>query len=163
MYKLFFSFLLTVVFLQTASVVAVEVPPAPDEKVSNSLVTITEAWVREVPPGVKMSAAYMTITNLTDHELMLVSANSPEFGKIELHNTVVEDGVAKMIHQTQVPVPAKQSVVFKPGGFHFMLLDSQQNIVAGNKITLVLNFKEGQQSVVAEVKSALVDKPVLAQ
>ncbi|OQW93464.1 MAG: hypothetical protein BWK79_10985 [Beggiatoa sp. IS2] len=142
---------------------AVEVPPAPAEKVSSSLVTITEAWVREVPPGVRMSAAYMTITNSTDHELVLVSVNSPEFGKVELHHTVVEDGVAKMIHQTQISIPAKQSVAFEPGGFHFMLLDSQQNIVAGNKVTLVLNFKEGQQSVVAEVKSALVNKPVPAQ
>jgi hypothetical protein len=40
-----------------------------------------------------------------------------------------------------------------------MLLEGQKNIVAGNQITLVLDFKENQQSVVVEVKSALPDKP----
>ena len=156
MYKLFLS-VLVMGFLAAGPVLAKEETPA--AKVNDPLVTITEAWVREVPPGVRMSAAYMTITNATDHEVVLVGASSPEFGKVELHNTVVEEGVAKMIPQPQIAIPAKESVAFKPGGLHIMLLEGQKNIVAGNKITLVLDFKENQQSVVVEVKSALPDKP----
>jgi len=95
----------------------------------------------------------MHLENSTDQEVVLVGANSPEFGKVEIHNSIIENDVAKMVPQTQLVIAPKQSVIFSPGGLHFMLINPKQPLKAGDKINLTLNFKDGTtQAVQAEVK-----------
>jgi len=68
------------------------------------------AWVREAPPNAGAMAGYVTITNNTDHERVLVFAKSKQFNAVEIHRTIVENGVAKMRRQEDVPIPAGGSL-----------------------------------------------------
>ena len=50
---------------------------------------------------------------------------SPEFGKVELHETTVEDGVARMRPLDSLVVPPGETVVLERGGKHLMLMRAQ--------------------------------------
>jgi copper(I)-binding protein len=122
---------------------------------STQVVKIEQDWVREVPPTVTLTAAYMQITNLTDETLILIGGRSPDFATVEIHQTVFEAGMAKMVPQEQLPIPPHQSIVLKPKGLHIMLIDRQRPLKAGDQVDLTLLFQDNiEQTVTLEVKTA---------
>lgn len=122
-------------------------------KPAAAVIAVHEPWVREAPPTADMLAAYMHLKNDTDQEVVLIGASSSEFGKVEIHNSIVENGVAKMIPQAQLVIAPKQDVILSPGGLHLMLINPKQPLKSGDKVNLTLNFKDGAtQAVQAEVK-----------
>ena len=62
-------------------------------------VTISNASVRLLPPGVPNTSAYFTINNTSQQDVYLVGAKSEIAGLIELHNHVMEGEVMKMQKQ----------------------------------------------------------------
>ena len=108
---------------------------ANDEKIY-----VEQAWVREAPPTSTINAAYLHIENLTDQKLALISAESPDFDKVEIHKTILEEEVARMIPVTQVTIPPHETIVLAPTGLHFMLLGRKRPLLVGDEITLVLHF-----------------------
>ena len=86
-------------------------------------ITVEDAWSFRPPPGQIVSAAYGIVSNDTDADVTIVAASSPVAGAVELHETVIEDGAATMRRKDAgFTVPAGGSLVFEPGGPHFMLL-----------------------------------------
>ena len=60
-------------------------------------VTVTDVWVRQVPPASTITAAYMKIANSGSEDDKLVSASSTAAETAEIHLSSVDDkGVAKM-------------------------------------------------------------------
>lgn len=115
--------------------------------------TAKESWVREAPPGANLTAAYMTLDNPGDAPLFLTGAEAGGFGKAEIHTVVHEGELAKMVPQESLEIPAKGSVVLKPGGYHLMLLEMRQAVQAGQKVPITLILKDGTRiAVEAEVK-----------
>jgi copper(I)-binding protein len=53
-----------------------------------------------------------------------------------------------------VPLPAGESVHFEPGGLHLMLIDITAPLVAGQDVTLALQFANAG---VVEVAAPIVD------
>ena len=47
-------------------------------------------------PGMKMSAGYLVLTNNTDEPIRITSVSSPQFAAVEIHETKIEDGIARM-------------------------------------------------------------------
>jgi copper(I)-binding protein len=99
-----------------------------------------DAWVRAVPPGAGMTAGYLTISNPGSRDLDLIRVTSPDFGKIEMHSTIMEDGMARMRRESLVPVPGESEVVFSPGGRHLMLFRPAGPLSDGDRIGLTLTF-----------------------
>ena len=89
-------------------------------------------------PGMQMSAGYLTLTNHTSEQVTLTRAESPQFETVGLHQTVIADGVAKMIALDELKVPPKQSVHLKPGGRHLMLMGPK-----GDLDTVTVDFFAG--------------------
>jgi copper(I)-binding protein len=117
--------------------------------------SVTNAWVREAPPGMQMLAGYMTIHNAGAKERKLVAAQSPDFGNIELHRSMVENGMAKMIPQKFMPVPAHGMLHIAPGGYHLMLMKPKRQLKAGDKVPFTLRFADGETlKITATVKRA---------
>ena len=117
---------------------------------------VDNAWIREAPPGAAALAGYMTVMNHGDQPRMLVGASSPAFGKVMLHRTVMEEGMAKMVHQHMVEIPAKGSLTFEPNGYHLMLMKPRQQLKAGDKVDITLEFKNGDTLVVThEVRAGM--------
>jgi len=53
-----------------------------------------------------MLAGYATLKNNTDQDQTLTFAKSDQFKMVEIHKTIVVDGVAKMRRQDNLVIPA---------------------------------------------------------
>ena len=94
--------------------------------------SVRDPWVREAPPVVKTHAGYLVISNPSDRPIHLVGVSSPQYQMAELHLSKVEGGVATMIKQGQITIPAKGELAMKPGGFHIMLMHPKAPLKAGD-------------------------------
>ena len=105
-----------------------------------SQITIDNAWLREAPPGAVALAGYLTIHNHSSEDLSLNLATSEDFGRIEFHQSVEQDGVYKMIPHTHLNIPAHGELVLEPASYHLMMINPHRTLTAGDEINLSLNF-----------------------
>ena len=61
---------------------------------------------------------------------------SPLFAQVHLHETSLEDGVARMRPVDRLEVPARGSATMAPGGMHLMLREPNGAIAAGVRVPL---------------------------
>ncbi len=108
-------------------------------------IVIKRAWVSEAPPMAKTLGGYMIVKNLGKIERHFVSASAVDFDEVLLHRTVLEGGLAKMVHQRDVSIPAGGRIEFKPGNYHLMLMRPVRRFVAGDQIDITLKFKDGEE------------------
>ncbi len=109
-------------------------------------VIITDAWVREVPPGSNVSAAYMTIENKGDMADKLMAISSDIAENVEIHmSSVDEKGVAKMEMIKILELPSGEKVELKPGGMHFMLIGLKEPLVGKENVNLILSFEKAKE------------------
>jgi periplasmic copper chaperone A len=105
---------------------------------------VHEPWVREMPAVSANSAAYMRIENTTRADRTLESVESAQFARVEIHESVDEDGMMRMRHLGQLSIPANGEVVLEPGGYHIMLMGRLGDpVVAGDQVLLRLTFDDG--------------------
>jgi hypothetical protein len=107
---------------------------------ADSTLQVEDAWVREAPPNAHMMAAYMTLKNTGSGDAVLTQVDSPAFGHVMLHKSEVVDGVARMIHQDEIIIPAQGSVELQPGGFHLMMPAPEKRLVEGDRVDFILTF-----------------------
>ena len=113
------------------------------EVLAGNDIMVSDAWVREAPPNATVLAGFMVIKNHSNKKRSLVKVSSSGFGKAELHRTVHKDGMAKMMHQKKIDIPANGSVAFKPGDYHIMLMKPKKSYKAGDHINIDLGFNDG--------------------
>jgi periplasmic copper chaperone A len=116
-------------------------------------------WVREMPPVAEHAAAYMRIENASHAERVLVRVESPQFARVELHETILEGGTMRMRHRENLRIPTHGSVALAPGGYHLMLMSRRgEPLVAGDHVVLELHFADDHvEEVVAEVRRSAPD------
>ncbi len=105
--------------------------------------------VRAMPPGQPNSVAFMILYNHAINEQVLVGARSNVATAVELHNHIMAEGMMKMRRIEQVVVPGHGQVELKPGGLHLMLIGLNQNLEVGERVTIELEFANGQRLIVA--------------
>ena len=106
-------------------------------------VSVRDAWVRESPPGVAMMAGYMELRNNESRSQVLVAASSSDFETVMIHRTIVKDGMAGMVHASQIELTPNSSLVFAPGGYHLMLMNPKRTLHAGDPVAINLEFRGG--------------------
>lgn len=118
--------------------------------------TISGAWARPTAEGQKNGAAYFSVKNGGGEADKLLSVESPAAEKTELHQTVDEGGVMKMLPVTGgVAVQPGSTLEFKPGSYHVMLLGLKNQLKEGQSIPLSLTFaKAGAVTVEAKVEKS---------
>ncbi|MGI9270683.1 MAG: copper chaperone PCu(A)C [Woeseiaceae bacterium] len=72
-------------------------------------------------PGMRMSAGYMTLHNSSDSQILINRIESPDLESVQMHETVLDDGISRMRPLPMVAIPAGQAVTFEAGGKHLML------------------------------------------
>ena len=114
---------------------------------------ISGAWARPAAAG-GMSAAYFSIANPAGTPDALVSVTSPSVASAQVHETVVDGtGSAAMRSVDRVLLPAGETVVFKPGSYHVMLMGLAKDLSAGGTVELELVFEHaGRVVVTADVR-----------
>ncbi|MEN8235716.1 MAG: copper chaperone PCu(A)C [Actinomycetota bacterium] len=120
---------------------------------SSGEITIDDPWGRATPEAAPASAFYLTIEG-GDTADRLVSAESAACGTIELHETIITDGVMKMQHLPNgIEIPAGGEAALEPGGLHVMCIGKLDDFTVGNTIALTLVFETAEsQTVDAEIR-----------
>ena len=106
-------------------------------------VSVRDAWVRETPPGMNAMAGYMELRNNTSRPQVLVAASSSGFQSVMIHRTIVKDGMAGMVHASQIELAPKASLIFAPGGYHLMLMSPKRTLRVGDRVVINLEFRGG--------------------
>ncbi len=120
-------------------------------------VSVDAPYVREVPPGQMISATFMTLKNDSDKAIALIKASSDVAKNVELHEHVHEDGMMKMRQVPKIVIPAHGTTELKPGGYHIMLIGLKRKIKSGDKVTLNLEFDNGnKETISATVKKVMM-------
>lgn len=113
---------------------------------------IDHPWARPSIGETKNSAAYFKIENTGKAADRLVSAKADIAERTELHESVDEGGVAKMLPlKDGIPVPADGEAELKPLGMHVMLMGLKSKLEEGQSFPMTLTF-EKQGDVQVEVK-----------
>ena len=63
---------------------------------SSELITVTNAWVRAMPPSFKHTAAYLTINNGSSEKIRLINVKTDAAVTGELHTMDLANGQMKM-------------------------------------------------------------------
>lgn len=113
---------------------AAQAQPAP--------VDVQGGWARAVLQGQGASGAYMTFT--AREPVTLVGASSPAAGIIEIHQMKMDGDVMKMRAVDTLELAPGQPVEFKPGGYHFMLMDLKAAFREGTQVPLTLQFRDAK-------------------
>jgi copper(I)-binding protein len=106
-------------------------------------VSVRDAWVRETPPGIAMTAGYMVLQNNTSRSQVLVAASSSGFETVMIHRTIAKEGMTGMKHAPQIELLPNASLLFAPGGYHLMLLNPKRTLRAGDRVDITLEFRGG--------------------
>ena len=99
---------------------------------------VKDAWIREAPPGALMTAAYARLHNAGQRLLQIDGAFGADFAGSELHRTVVENGISRMVHGEPLTLAPGASGALEPGGWHLMLMRPARPLKAGERVPLAL-------------------------
>lgn len=119
---------------------------------SNQLI-FTNGWIKQLPPVIPMRAGYVNIENPTDKDVEITAMESDAFERVEMHETLMQDGMMKMVQQDSFKIPAHSSIELKPGGKHIMLITPLNQLNIGDKVELMVTFSDDKaQKIRLEVK-----------
>jgi copper(I)-binding protein len=102
---------------------------------------ISAGFTRATLPNAPVGAGYLTITNKGTADDTLLSAASPVAGVTQIHEMKMEGDVMKMNEvEGGLVIPAGQSVMLAPGGFHIMFMELKEPLVEGAMVPVTLTF-----------------------
>jgi copper(I)-binding protein len=129
--------------------------PVVGEETAAADITITGAMAFETAPTAMAGGGYMTITNAGAESDRLIGVRA-DFPRVELHETVETEGVARMRSVPSIELPPGESVALRPGGLHVMFMGlGGDPFEVGEEVPVTLVFERA-----GEVEIAL---PVVAR
>ena len=108
-------------------------------------VTISNPYIRAMPPGQPTSLAFMGITNNSDKDVALVDAEGTVSRKLELHTHIMKNEMLHMRKVDKIDIPAGKTVMLESGGLHVMLIGLKQDLKPGDTVLLTLVFNDSSK------------------
>ena len=102
--------------------------------------TVSGGWFRALPPSVP-SGGYFTLHNGGTKPVTLSDVTSPACTAMMMHQTTGSG----MDHVMMLEIRAGEKMVFAPGGYHLMCLDSKPMLRPGATVPVTLGFEDGQK------------------
>jgi copper(I)-binding protein len=133
---------LALVAILALAACAPEVPP-PGEPT----LFATSAWARAAASGAA-TAMYFTLDNRDTLPDTLSGVRSDAADDVSLHISTQHSGTMHMTPITALPVPARDSVMFRPLGAHVMLVGLHTALAEDDTVRAVLSFVSGDTVVV---------------
>lgn len=118
-------------------------------------VTVSDLHVFAPLPGSSAGVAYMVIENRSGAAVTIRGARSPQFDRVEMHETRMEDGIMRMRPVGELLVGSGDDAVFEQGGRHFMLIGAKPDVAAGMPVTLEITLDEVLLSVSATLQARI--------
>jgi len=98
--------------------------------------------------GMDMSAGYLTLNNNTGTAIVVTQVQSPQFARVEIHETTIEDGISKMRALDSLTVPANGSARLERGGKHLMFMQARDlkdsvtlQLMSGETLLLSVQYR----------------------
>lgn len=93
---------------------------------------IDHPWSRQTPPGARVGAGYVTITNTGTEPDRLIGGNAAISDGFEIHSSATENGVARMRRLAEgIAIAPGETMTLAPMGTHVMLTGLRAPIAAG--------------------------------
>lgn len=118
------------------------VAAAPAQQAQTGALLVDHAWSRPTAPGMPMGVAYLAITNRGKAADALVAASTPAAAQVEIHQTTLSDGMARMRPVQEVVIAPGSTVKIEPGGIHLMLVGLKQPLSPLDTVPLTLRFRD---------------------
>lgn len=115
---------------------------------SDAEVSVTDPWVR-AETG-EMTAMFGEIVNGTDEDLHIASIETDVAETVEMHEMVMGDDGSMIMQEYEggFTIPAGETLSLEPGGNHFMLIGISTELLAGETVTLTVQFDGGDSLVI---------------
>ena len=107
-------------------------------------ITFNDLTVYAPRAGSRVTAGFTNIINKSADAVTITSISSPQFNIVEIHETAIINGVARMVKIEALTIPEHQSVALKPGGKHLMLIDPKKFITEGEEINLIFELSRNE-------------------
>ncbi len=135
------------------------VKKAPDASAKDKvkLPVLLNYWVHLGPPNTRVMAAYADFVNTTDKDIYLVGVEDTDFDHVELHDTIVEGTVGKMVEQEKYLIPAGGTLKFEVGKRHIMLVTPFKQLKHNGTTTMTLKYQVAGSD---EILKQTLDFPV---
>jgi len=126
-----------------------------------------DAWARPTPAGATDGVVYLRLTIDSDDTLVDVEVPATVASDAELHTSdaagggghqhgAAGGGVVTMTPVEELDLDAGETVEFRPGGNHIMLIDLTEPLATGDTFTATLRFAS-ERSLTTEV--TVTDNP----
>ena len=105
-----------------------------------------DAWVRSLPPGAAVTAAYGSLMNHGTDTVTIVNLTSTTGAEAQMHDVMADSDQRKMVRLNSVDIAPGELLVFEPGGRHIMLLGITDAPKEGSESTLCALSARGTQA-----------------
>ena len=106
---------------------------------------VKDGWIRLMPGGMPMQAGFGRIDNRCPMPATIVSASSPSYGSVELHESRMVGGVSRMRAVPELRIAPDGAAVLQPGGLHLMLMQPTSPLKAGSRVAIEFELKDGRK------------------
>ena len=103
-------------------------------------IKVTNSWMRPAPESFN-TAFYCTVVNSGDQPDTLYKASSDISDDVQIHETYRKDDMMGMRPVKHLVIAPHDSVVFKPGSYHVMVMNLKRDVSAGQTENVSLFFK----------------------
>jgi periplasmic copper chaperone A len=126
-----------------AAVLSLLTGAAAAEDYAVAALRIVDPWTRATPRGADIAGAYMTIRNTGTEADRLLGGSTTVASRFEVHQMLMDKGVMKMRPvESSLEIKPGQSIEFKPGSFHVMLMGLKQQLEKGQRVKATLEFEK---------------------
>ena len=109
---------------------------------SGTKLVVRDAWIQEMPPSTRLTAAHMVIENVSGKDAALIGARAGIAGAVELHRAETDsNGMMRMRKLDRIELPVGKTDL--TGELHLMLIDLKAPLRAGDQVALTLEFQSG--------------------
>ena len=108
-------------------------------------VSVASPYVRQVPPGQTVTAAFLVLHNRDGHVHSVVKADSPVAAVAELHTHTLEGGMMRMRPVSRIDIAPRGETALAPGGYHIMFFGLKRPLKDNEAIPVTLTFEDGSR------------------
>ena len=113
--------------------------PAAVSEAAGDKFVVRDAWIQEMPPSKRLTAAHLVIDNTSGKQNALIGARAGIAGAVELHRAEMDNGMMRMRKLDRIELAPGRTDL--SGELHIMLIDLKAPLKEGDLVALTLEFE----------------------